>query len=194
LYSYYSLKYLEDKQSSSLICKALLKYGHSVFTLEILEYCKPSETIAREQYYMDLLKPGYNVLKVAGSSYGHKRSDETKLKIGKARIGSTLSQDTKDKISAAMLGRKHSAESLAKMQNRVFSYEHLVKLRAHLDKLNKLQGTKVKIIDLDTNEITLWDSTYKAAAGIGISKATIWRYLKAKKVYKNRYVIVAGDK
>lgn len=155
MYSYYSLKYLEDKQSSSLICKALLKYGHSVFTLEILEYCKPSETIAREQYYMDLLKPGYNVLKVAGSSYGHKRSDETKLKIGKARIGSTLSQDTKDKISAAMLGRKHSAESLAKMQNRVFSYEHLVKLRAHLDKLNKLQGTKVKIIDLDTNEITL---------------------------------------
>lgn len=165
-----------------------------MFTLEILEYCEPSETIAREQYYMDLLKPVYNILKVAGSSYGHKRSDETKLKIGKANIGRTLSQDTKNKISAAMLGRKHSAESLAKMQNRVFSDEHLVKLRAHLDKLNKLQGTKVKIIDLETNEITLWDSTYKAAEGIGISQATIWRYLKAKKVYKNRYVIVLGDK
>lgn len=93
-----------------------------------------------------------------------------------------------------MLGRKHSAESLAKMKNRVFSDEHLEKLRTHLDKLNKLQGTKIKIIDLETNEITLWDSTYKAAAGIGISKATIWRYLKAKKVYQNRYVIVPSDK
>lgn len=98
LYSYYSLKYLEEKQSSSLICKALLKYGHSVFTLEILEYCEPSETIGREQYYMDLLKPVYNILKVAGSSYGHKRSYETKLKIGKANIGRIHSEDTKNKI------------------------------------------------------------------------------------------------
>lgn len=56
IYSYYSLKHLVQ-QTSSLICKALLKYGHSVFTLEILEYCEPSEVIAREQHYINLLEP-----------------------------------------------------------------------------------------------------------------------------------------
>lgn len=95
-----------------------------------MEYCEPSETIAREQYYIDLLKPEYNILLVAGSSYGHKRSDETKLKLREIRIGSVTSQETKDKI--AMLGRKHSAESLSKMKNRVLSDSHLANLGSHL--------------------------------------------------------------
>ena len=92
-----------------------------------------------------------------------------------------------------MLGRKHTVESIAKMKNKVLSTQHLAKLRDHLAKLNSLQGTKIKIIDTLTNEITLWDSTYKAAKGIGVSQATIWRYLKAKKTYKNRYVITLAD-
>ena len=31
--------------------------------------------IEREQYYLDLLCPEYNILKIAGSSAGHKHSD-----------------------------------------------------------------------------------------------------------------------
>lgn len=192
-YSYYSLKHLEQQQSRSLICKALLKYGHSAFTLEILEYCDPKDCIKREQYYIDLLSPEYNILAVAGSSYGHKLSDETKLKISKYRSGITLSQETKDRIAEALIGRKHSAESLAKMKNREFSELHLIKLRDHLAKLNSIQGTKVKVIDTVTNEITNWDSIGKAAESLEASKSTIWRYLKASKLYKNRYAIVLED-
>jgi hypothetical protein len=36
--SYYSFMYI-DAQKTSLICKALLKYGYSKFRLEVLEYC-----------------------------------------------------------------------------------------------------------------------------------------------------------
>jgi hypothetical protein len=35
-----------------------------------LEYCDLENIIDREQYYIDLLKPEYNVLKDAGSSLG----------------------------------------------------------------------------------------------------------------------------
>lgn len=35
--------------------KALLKYGHSEFRLDILEYCDSNEVLKREQYYLDLL-------------------------------------------------------------------------------------------------------------------------------------------
>lgn len=111
--------------------------------------------LEREQYYIDTINPEYNILKVAGSSLGHIRSDETKLNITKARLGSIHSQETKDKIAGAILGRKHSAESIEKMKNRVLSDQHLVKLRAHLDKLNSLQGTKIKISDIVTSFVTI---------------------------------------
>jgi hypothetical protein len=34
--------------------------------------------LEREQYYLDLLKPEYNILKVAGSSLGFKHSEESR--------------------------------------------------------------------------------------------------------------------
>ena len=72
-----------------LIYKALLAYGFDGFTLEILEYCQPLDLIKREQYYIDLLKPEYNILKVAGSSLGVKRSEETKAKLKEKALART---------------------------------------------------------------------------------------------------------
>lgn len=87
LTSYYNFDFLNRPQHKMPIYKALLKYGYSQFKLEILEYCDPSKLIEREQYYIDLLKPEYNVLKIAGSSYGAKHSEETKALIAKALQG-----------------------------------------------------------------------------------------------------------
>ncbi len=72
-----------------IIPKALLNYGYSEFRFDILEYCNKEEVIARvsaapalkpaslEQYYLDLLNPEYNILKIAGSSLGHKHTSDT---------------------------------------------------------------------------------------------------------------------
>lgn len=81
--NYYSLAYLkrEITKNKSMIYRALLKYGHSSFKLDILEYCSPNVLIEREQHYFDQLKPEYNILKVAGSSFGFKHSEVTKFKI-----------------------------------------------------------------------------------------------------------------
>lgn len=72
------------------IHKALLKYGYDNFRLEILEIQPKTETqsqeigfkaeiIKREQYYLDLLEPEYNILKVAYSLQGYKHTKETKV-------------------------------------------------------------------------------------------------------------------
>jgi len=73
---YYSLGYLKNEllRNNSIIYKALLKYGYLGFQLEILEYCEPRDTIEREQYYIDLLVPVYNILKTAGSLFDFKHS------------------------------------------------------------------------------------------------------------------------
>ena len=48
-----------------IIYKALLVYGYENFILEISEHCDPSLVLERKQYYIDLLEPKYNILKVA---------------------------------------------------------------------------------------------------------------------------------
>ena len=62
---YYSLNSLTLKiKGSIIIYRALLKYGHSNFSLDILEYCEPNVLVNREQYYINILNPEYNILKL----------------------------------------------------------------------------------------------------------------------------------
>ena len=72
------------------IYKAILKYGYSNFSLEILEYCEPNLLISREQYYIDLLEPEYNILKIAYSSLGFKHSLYTRAKMSFNNTGINL--------------------------------------------------------------------------------------------------------
>jgi hypothetical protein len=83
LRKYYNINYLNSKiiKDNSLIYRALLKHGYSNFNLEILEYCNKKYLINREQYYLDLLKPEYNICKTAGSMLGFKHSAKTLLKF-----------------------------------------------------------------------------------------------------------------
>lgn len=70
LQKYFNEKYLNKNQGNMVINKALLKHGHSNFTFEILEYCGVAEVVKREQYYIDLFKPEYNILQVASLELG----------------------------------------------------------------------------------------------------------------------------
>jgi len=50
-----------------------------MFILEILQYCDTTIITQREQYYLDNLKPEYNILTIARSSKGFKHSQKTKI-------------------------------------------------------------------------------------------------------------------
>lgn len=62
----------------SIIYKALFKYGHNNFNLKILEYCSIKDLMVREQYYLDNIKPDYNILTFAGSSRGYRHTEASK--------------------------------------------------------------------------------------------------------------------
>jgi hypothetical protein len=79
MYTYYSL--LSLAKSNRPIDRALLKHGFSNFTLEILEYCDKNNVLDREQYYMDILKPQYNIVEIAGSTLGYKHTPESLAKM-----------------------------------------------------------------------------------------------------------------
>ena len=101
-----------------------MKYGYSAFSLEIIEYCDPDKLIERlleagaghrEQFYLDTLKPTYNILSTAGSCLGSKRTEETRAKISAALNGKIVSEETRALISKAKLGNKHTEETRAKI-------------------------------------------------------------------------------
>lgn len=100
LYKYYNVKHLHKNKTP--IHNALLKYGHGNFSLEILEYCDRENSISREQFYFDLLKPQYNILEKAGSSLGFKHSDIT---LNKFRNERKASEETKKNLSLAAKNR-----------------------------------------------------------------------------------------
>nr|QCW06883.1 hypothetical protein [Drechslerella brochopaga] len=123
--NYYSRSFLikETKNSNSVIYKALLKHGYSGFQLEILEYCNLDILIEREQYYINLIKPEYNILKTAGSSVGFKHSKASIELIRAAALNrkpKIISEETKYKISESLLGRTLSEETKSKMKGRIF--------------------------------------------------------------------------
>ena len=68
---------------------ALNKYGINNFVFLIIQYCDPVEEICLglEQNYLDLYKPKYNILKLAGSSQGFKHSPNTIAKLKQMHAG-----------------------------------------------------------------------------------------------------------
>lgn len=87
------------------------KHGAESFAFSVLELADRESLIAREQHWMDSTSPEYNVLRIAGSSLGHKASPETRAKISaslmghKINVGRKHSEETKLKIRAAHVGR-----------------------------------------------------------------------------------------
>lgn len=66
VYFDFSFLTIRLKKSKSRIYSAILKYDYQNFQLEILEYCTKQDVLSREQYYLDLLKPEYNLNPSAG--------------------------------------------------------------------------------------------------------------------------------
>lgn len=84
-----------------------MKNTHDKFSLYILEYCEIENLITREQFYFDLLKPPYNILKIAGSSLGYTHTLESLSKISIAKTGTNHTEETKTKISESLKGPKN---------------------------------------------------------------------------------------
>lgn len=97
--------------------------------------------------------------------WGKKHSDETKLKI---------------KISLAQLGDNNS----------MFNKTHSFKTR---ELISKSKQIKVYIYDVKSQKLLfLCNSITQLADTLNVHKSTISRYIKSKKVWKNKYIFQLG--
>lgn len=184
LYKYYSFKYLNG--SKSAINKALLKYGYSNFSLHILEHCDKEKSINREQYFIDLLKPEYNILSKAGSSLGFKHSEDTLKKYKDRKVSETtkknlslaaservLSNKEKEKLSLSRLGKNLSLDTRNKISIST----------------SKLWGAPVQVKDIESNTIQQYLSLTDAANAVKVSRTAVKKALTTGKAIKKKWIV-----
>ncbi len=179
----------KGKHHSCHLQNAWNKYGPDNFVFEIIELCKPTVCIEREQYYLDTLlfascsdnrfyQLGYNTCRIAGSPLGVKRSEVTKTKISMAKRGKKLSQEHKTKLSIAARGNK----------NRL---GHTPSEKTKRKLSHALQGEKshtAKLTESNVNEIhdllEMGITPKVIAQKFGVTRATISN-IKTKKTWSH---------
>lgn len=199
LTGYYNVSFLE-KNTNMYICRSLLLHGYSSFGLSILEYCSKKILIEREQYYINTLKPGYNICKTAGSTLGRLHSVEAKSKISRAKqgtnqgknnsfFGKVHSEGSKKQMSEVKLGTSLSDITKAKIsvskQGKKFTKEHIANLSA-----SKKNSKKLSVLDLKTNVETIYNSISEAERIMEFPVSSIRANVRSKNKnpYRGRYI------
>lgn len=181
-------------ESNRHLKHALKKYGKENFKYEVLEECQESELDDRERYYIETLKPEYNVTN-GGQDSLRRYPKEVRKKISERskrqwdnmtdeerqhrishnltghRRGYTMSEETKAKLRDKNLGKKQSPETIEKRRQTM-----LEKKRNGYKHDNSSHMKKVKCIE--TGEV--FKSVKDAAESIGAAPNSVSSMLKGR--------------
>lgn len=139
---WYKHKYLlrKNKHHNKKMQRAWNKYGEDHFIFEIVARCPSEYCIKLEQWFLDNLKPEYNLVKTAGNTLGYKMKPSQKKHLygNKYGLGTTRSEETKEKMSAWQRGRKLS--------------------KTHIENISKGSSKKVYQYNLEGSFIKEWSS------------------------------------
>lgn len=183
--------HLFNFNGSRLVKNAVKKYGISCFAFMVLEIIPEVTTkennkqlLDLEDFYLKSLLPNYNILTEAGSSFGYKHteisrikmkaiySEERRKKIGSLNKGKNISSETKDIMRKAALNRKtiiYSPEGIKNM---------------------KKNSKALIVYNLDNTVFGEFNSIIDASKYLGCDQKTIRRALQTpKKILKRRWIV-----
>lgn len=194
------------------------KYGMDDLEFDILLICDKWSLIDREQFFIDLMNPWFNVCPTAGSNLGRKMSAESCAKMSRLqrgiprpwRKGIKASEETREKLRKASSGRHPSTESIekraAKMRGRKRSAEAIEKSRLARLGYHPSEETKKKLsvanmgkkpkncmkpilqISKDGSFIAEWESTAEVRRVLGIMEPNISKVLHGVRRYAGGFI------
>ena len=152
-------------------------------SLYILEYCDIKDLISREQYYIDLLTPPYNINPTAYS-----------------RLGSKHNEDSKELMRINNIGDKNP------MYGKTHSVEYKVILSERMSNNNPMAGKpcteEVKAIIKETLSIPLYvydaktksllfkyDSQKEFIKAFKVSPKTVIKYVNKDIIFREQYIL-----
>lgn len=189
LSDYFQNWYYRDRNNLTIV-KAINKYGMANFALIILDLWIAEDTkkiLIIEQFWIDKLKPEYNILKEAGNSEGYNHTIDSINLMREKALSRKHSEVVKKAMSQnrmgennSFFGKKHSEETKEKFRE----------IALNRDKLHK-SGIKVEVIDLKTNETITYDSIRDAVKALETHLSTLFRREKKgiTEPFRKRYII-----
>ena len=183
--------HLFNFHGSKVVKNAVKKHGVSSFAYLILELFPDIVTkennkklLDLEDFYLKYLLPNYNILTEAGSSFGYKHSETTRLNmktnyseerrlaIGSLNKGKTLSPSTIEAIRLSALNRTKPIYSEEAVQN--------------MEKNSKA----ILVYNMDYTVYGEFPSITEASKSLGCSQKTIYRALQTpKKILRRRWIV-----
>ena len=183
--------HLFNLNGSKVVKNAVKKYGISSFAFMVLELFPEivdkennKKLLDLEDFYLKSLLPNYNILTEAGSNFGYKHSEITRLKmkanyseerrmaIGSLNRGKNLSLSTIELMRQAALNRTkplYSSEAIRNM---------------------KKKSKAILVYNFDYTVYGEFTSIVDAAKSLGCDKKTIIRALKnPKNILRRRWIV-----
>ena len=185
--------HLFNLNGSKVLKNAVNKYGIYSFAFIILELfpCEGivtkennKELLDLEDFYLKSLLPNYNILTEAGSSFGYKHTEITRIKmktnysderrslIGNLNKGKKLSQETIEAIKIASFNRRKPVYSLESRENL------------------KKKSKGLLVYNLNYTVFAKFPSIIEASKHLGCDEKTIRRALQTeKKLLRRRWIV-----
>lgn len=137
----------KNSHHSIKLQNAYNKYGVDSFLFKIIEEIVNVENIIqREQFWLDKLKPEYNMTLTAGlnSHLGLKRSEETKKKISESLKGRKLSKEHIEAMKKGLTGIKQTDEAKKNRSSACKNSEVFQKAVKSKERNDKIKKTRVE--------------------------------------------------
>lgn len=152
------------------------KYGLGDLLFEIIETIpngSKEQILEREQFFIDLIKPWFNISPMSSSPLGSKRSAESKAKYRKAVLGRKASDETRKKQSDAKAGYIPWNKGIKWSADVIVNISNARKKRGRLEYLYGIMVKRVYQYDINMNFVNKYKTVTEASTILGLIRETI---------------------
>jgi group I intron endonuclease len=183
--------HLFNFNGSKILKNAVKKYKISAFVFMVLEIFPEvvnkennKNLLDLEDFYLKSLLPNYNILTEAGSSFGYKHTEITRLKMK-----ANYSEERRMAIGNLNRGKKISADTIEAIKKAALNRTKPTYTKEGL--LNMKKKSKAMVIyNLDYTVFAEFSSIIEASKSLGCDQKTIRRALQnPKNILRRRWII-----
>ena len=183
--------HLFNFHGSKVVKNAVKKHGISCFAFMILELFP--ETVNKENnkklldledFYLKSLLPNYNILTEAGSSFGYKHNETTRL-----YMKANYSEERRLAIGNLNKGKKLSSSTIEAMRQSALNRIKPIYSEEGVQNMKK-NSKAILVYNMDYTVYGEFPSITEASKSLGCSQKTINRVLQTpKKILRRRWIV-----
>ena len=185
-------RHLINFNGSKIVKNAVKKYKLSSFAFMVLELYPEvinernnKDLLNLEDFYLKSLLPNYNILTEAGSSFGFKHSDLTRI-----NMKANYSEERREKIGSLNRGKTFSAATIESIRKGAINRKKAVYSEQAIANMKKA-AKPILVQNLDKTIYGKYASIVETAKALGCSIKTVHRSLKSPTKLLKRSLIVS---